>query len=99
MSIELKKRILSNAFVDKVLKHLIFDDEKFQQLRMALTELAQSLRGSSVIDRELMVYLYSAPTIVRNSYERYPDKSAKIAQQLEDAWIELDRLVMECLVD
>jgi hypothetical protein len=99
MLIELKERLLSNSFVDKVRTHLNFDDEEYQQLRIALIELAKSLQGSSVIDRELMLYLYSAPMIVRNSYESYPEKSDKIAQQLEDAWIELDRLVLECLVD
>ncbi len=46
-----------------------------------------------------MLSLYSIPTIVRNmflSFSRIED-APDIALKLEDAWVELDALVMECL--
>ena len=101
MDVALKKRILENTFVDQVRLHLKVDESEYAQLRAALTELASSLKGSRVIDRELMMYLYAAPTMIRNAFESFSgiEPLPEIAYRLEDLWVELDELVTDCLAD
>lgn len=101
-SSKLKHRIMSNSFVDGVRIDLRFDDAAFADLVDALTELATALRGSQTLDRELAAVLYSIPLMVRNSFLAISGQagvSSPIIGKLEDAWLELDALVMECLVE
>ncbi len=101
MDSELKNRIISNTFVDGVRTSLVFDDAAYKDLCVALESLAQELKGSDHMDRELALVLYTMPVIIRNMYlssaEHVPD--ADIAAKLEDAWVELDALVTACLSD
>jgi len=99
MEIKLKKQILSNTFTDQVLGSMTFDDSAYKKLCSSLKLLASELKGCNKIDRELMLSLYSIPTIVRNMFLSFSgvEDAPDIALKLEDAWVELDALVMECL--
>jgi hypothetical protein len=101
MTQDLKTRILENTFVDQVRAHMTVDEAEYDRLRVALTELATSLKGCAMIDRELMLSLYSMPTMVRNAFEGFSghDPVPEIAHRLEDIWIELDELVTDCLAE
>lgn len=100
MTIEiLKQIIINNSFVDRVRMEMVFDTEAYNELRKALTDLAVLLKGSHVVDRELMLFLYTMPTMIRNAFESLPERDTEFAGQLEDAWVELDELVTNCLAD
>ena len=99
MKIELKQRIVDNSFVDEVRMHMTFNNVQYNELRKDLTDLALSLKGSHVVDRELMLVLFAMPTMIRNAFESVREQDTEIAGQLEDAWVELDALIANCLVD
>ncbi len=99
MEIELKQRILDNSFVDEVRMHMTFNKVAYNELRMALTDLAVTLKGSHVVDRELMLVLYAMPTMIRNAFDSIREQGTDLTGQLEDAWVELDELITNCLVD
>jgi hypothetical protein len=101
MNPELKKRILSNPFVDQIRISMKFDEDAYNELRKDLRTLASSLKGSATIDRELMLSLYSMPVLVRNSFLSFAGRCPlpEIAAKLEDAWVELDELVTKCLAE
>lgn len=51
------------------------------------------------IDKELALYLYSIPQMIRYAYDSFNGEIDKneLALKLEEAWIELDALVIEVL--
>ena len=101
MQENLKCQILKNNFVIQVRTQLRFDQDAYDELCNLLQQLALELRGHTTIDRELMSSLYEIPLMIRNSFEAlsHDMHPHKIKNKLEDAWIELDRLVASCLVD
>lgn len=96
---DLKARIQANPFVDDVRTHLRFDAKAFDELCVHLTELAHAWRNEVRVDKELVSILYAAPQVVRNCYLSFAshEDPPPLARQLEDAWVELDRLVLDCL--
>jgi len=78
---------------------MYFDEKEFHDLVKALNDLAVELKKIDCIDKELALYLYSIPQIVRNAFLSFDGKedNAGIANKLEDAWIELDALILDCL--
>lgn len=99
---KIKKRVLANTFVDRVLSEMYFDDVAYKDLTEALTELAATLRGATALEREIALVLYSIPLMTRNAFlslSEHTGKTPPIAAQLEDAWVELDALVTNCLTD
>jgi len=99
MNQELKSRILSNTFVDSVRISMKFDQTAYEELVTSLDHLSSELSGKDSIDRELMLSLYATPTMIRNAYLSFKEHTnpPEIANQLEDAWVELDELVTNCL--
>lgn len=96
----LKEKILNNTFVDKVRNELKVDEEEYQALNQILNELIVVLKVQKDIDKELALILYSMPQIIRNTFlslETSNEKVSDLANRLEDIWIELDELVIECL--
>ncbi|MBM6619034.1 hypothetical protein [Bacillus suaedaesalsae] len=96
----LKEKILNNTFVDKVRNELKVDEEEYQALNQILNELIVLLKVQKDIDKELALILYSMPQIIRNTFlslEASNEKVSDLANRLEDIWIELDELVIECL--
>lgn len=80
---------------------MVFDEDAFYNLCNDLKLLAKELKGSKVIDRELMLSLYSIPLVVRNMFLSFSNTEPlpEIAIKLEDAWVDLDALVVDCLSD
>ncbi len=101
MNRSLKARILANSFVDSVRISMTFDQIAYEEFVSCLNELASALKGRHSVDRELMLYLYSAPVMVRNAYLSFSESHTEleITNRLEDAWVELDRLITNCLYD
>ena len=95
----LKKRILENPFVDRLRIEMRVDEAAYEELSAMLTDLAAALRGVPLIDKELALVLYSIPQTVSNAMMSFDGHSPKpaIAGRLEDAWVELDALVLDCL--
>lgn len=102
MNSEFKREVMEcmEAFGTSVRLTLVYEDAQFDRLRRLLSELADVLRHESVIDKELVAYLYSLPQIVRNMFLSYDGPTAgrpELFDRLEDAWVELDALVGDCL--
>ena len=98
----LKKRLLSNTFVDKVRNQMEINDAEYQELIEILSNLSGELKSQKVIDKELALILYSMPQIIRNiflTYEEHNGKATDFGNKLEDIWIDLDAMVLECFSD
>lgn len=96
MKDSLHKKFYKNAFVHKVRTECKFDDKEYASLCDILRNIAIAHRKRSTIDRSLAIGLYEAPQIVRNMFLRLNESA--LASKLEDAWVELDRLVRNCFV-
>lgn len=99
MNPTLKRRLLDNTFVDDVLCSMSFDERAYAELLEVLSELASVLTDADSVDKEVALYLYAAPQMIRNQYLSFAafPQPPPIAVRLEDAWIELDALVLDCL--
>lgn len=94
----LKKRILENQFVDRLRIEMRAEEAAYEELCTLLAELASKLKGVPSVDKELACVLYSIPQMVRNAMTSFDTHSPKpdIAHRLEDKWVELDALVLDC---
>lgn len=96
---DVKKKIINNGFVNNVRINMVFNDEQYNDLVSSLEELANLLKNNESIDKELALYLYTIPQIIRNAYVSFEKVENKpgLVFKLEDAWVELDSLVINCL--
>lgn len=87
-------------FAQAVRMNRDYDDEQFETLKKFLSKLAYELSDKEFLDKDLALNLYTLPQIVRNMFLTYDgpiDTRPERFTRLEDAWIELDELVIECL--
>ncbi|WJM81156.1 hypothetical protein [Pectobacterium brasiliense] len=96
---EIKEKIIKNSFVDEIRTNMAFNEDAYVGLISSLGKLSNELKNNDFIDKELALYLYTIPQMIRNAYVSFDGKENKpeIAFRLEDAWIELDALVIDCL--
>ncbi|MEN0579810.1 hypothetical protein AAIG39_12430 [Phytobacter palmae] len=96
---DIKKQIITNNFVDNVRVNMNFNDHEYDKLISSLESLANHMKNESIIDKELALYLYTMPQMIRNAYSSFDkwENKPELALRLEDAWIELDSLVINCL--
>jgi hypothetical protein len=96
---DVKKKLIDNNFVNIVRANMVFNDEQYNELVSSLEVLANLLKSNQFIDKELALYLYTIPQMIRNAYASFENVESKpdLAFKLEDAWIELDSLVINCL--
>lgn len=97
---KLKALILKNSFINKLRIEMKFDDNEYEELCDLLGKLIDVVKDDRSIDKELMVTLYSAPQVVHNIFLQFSgDKTMdeEFIMKLEDAWIELDQLVIDIL--
>ncbi|MCU6228172.1 hypothetical protein [Enterobacter cloacae] len=99
MLCDVKKKIIDNGFVNNVRINMAFNDEQYNDLVSRLEELANLLKNNDSIDKELALYLYTIPQMIRNAYASFEKVENKpdLVFKLEDAWVELDSLVINCL--
>lgn len=78
---------------------MAFNDEQYNDLVSSLEGLANLLKNNDSIDKELALYLYTIPQMIRNAYASFEKVENKpdLVFKLEDAWVELDSLVINCL--
>ncbi len=96
---DLKLRIMNNGFVSAVRNEMRIDEGAYLELCGLLRELAGEWACRSLVDKELALVLYSIPQIVRNAFLSFsgpPDALPAVARALEDMWVELDGLVLDC---
>ena len=96
---DLKNRLINNKFVERIRESLQIDEGEYNELCQILEAISKSLKDVYVIDKELALILYSEPQMVRNAFLSFANHEdpPEIASRLEDIWVELDGLVMECL--
>lgn len=99
MLCDVKKKIIDNGFVNNVIINMVFNDEQYNDLVSSLDEVANLLKNNESIDKELALYLYTIPQMIRNAYASFEKVENKpyLAFKLENAWVELDSLVINCL--
>ena len=89
--------ILENRFIDKIRQAVEFDEENYSRLCDLLREIGESTSVDEKIEKRLVLVLYSIPQMVRNSFLSFsgdPADLPEIALKLEDAWVDLDQLVL-----
>lgn len=97
---KLKARILKNSFINKLRIKMKFDDNQYEELCNLFRKFIDVVKNDSSIDKELMVTLYSAPQVVHNIFLQFSGDNTmdeEFIMKLEDAWIELDQLVIDIL--
>ncbi|ELQ6023126.1 hypothetical protein R2217_003618 [Cronobacter turicensis] len=94
---EVIRQLFSNKFIDEVKMKMVFNGIQYNNFISALNEL--SILMKKEIDKELALYLYSIPQMIRYAYDSFNGEIDKneLALKLEEAWIELDALVIEVL--
>lgn len=100
MNNELKEKILNNTFVNKVRNEMHIDEEQYDELCRLLEELSNEWKDKQVVDKELVLDLYSMSQIVRNtflSFKKHNEPILDIAKRLEDIGVEIDALDIDCL--
>ncbi len=100
MSNELKNKIINNGFAYKLREQLIIDRDDYKELRQLLTELAVELGKKDTVDKELVLVLYTIPQMVRNTFLSFSKNDStmnEFVSELEDIWIDLDGMILECL--
>ncbi|WP_155110014.1 hypothetical protein [Intestinirhabdus alba] len=76
-----------------------FNVYEYNKLISSLKILSDLLKSESFIDKGLALYLYEIPQMIRNahaSFDKCKNKT-ELALSLEEAWIELDSLAINCL--
>jgi hypothetical protein len=100
---ELKKRLAENRFVFEARIEQRFNQDEYDALVVLLHALGQLMRNDTRLDKDLALELYSIPQYTRNSFLVFralpAPESQALADKLEDAWIQLDALVMNCLAE
>ncbi|EOC0042191.1 hypothetical protein ACTV1V_000574 [Cronobacter turicensis] len=78
---------------------MVFNEIEYNNLVSALNALSILMKKEKTIDKELALYLYSIPQMIRYAYDSFNGEIDKneLALKLEEAWIELDALVIEVL--
>ena len=99
MNPDLKQLIVKNTFIDQVRNNMHIDESEYEKLCTALQNLALEWREDKLIDKELVLLLYSMPLMIRNIFLSFSDLGPPLpetANRLEDIWVELDDLVTQC---
>lgn len=93
-----KEGIKSNKFVD-ILRDGVFDDSEYSKLCIVLKQYKIETKKSQIIDKEIALYLYCIPQYTFNSFQamNISNNKSVIVNKMEEAWIELDALVIEIL--
>ncbi|EFC4196327.1 MULTISPECIES: hypothetical protein [Escherichia] len=96
---DIKKKIIDNNFVNDIRINMNFNNDEYNELVSSLEKLANYMKNETIIDKELALYLYTTPQMIRNAYASFDkwENKPELALRLEDAWIELDSLVINCL--
>jgi len=96
---EVIRQFFSNKFIDEVKMKMVFNEIEYNNLVSALNALSILMKKEKTIDKELALYLYSIPQMIRYAYDSFNGEIDKneLALKLEEAWIELDALVIEVL--
>ena len=97
---KLKALILKNFFIHKLRIELKFDDNEYEELCDLLGKLSDMVKDDRSIDKELMLTLYSGPQVVYNIFRQFSGGNTmdeEFIMKLEEAWIQLDQLVIDIL--
>ena len=102
---DLAQNIEENSFLLTLRLNLRFDEEAYADLIILLKAAIKEYSGKDEIPRRLAQSLYIIPQMVRNTFlmlkdeenQELRDKRNELRDKLEDTWIDLDALVLECL--
>ena len=92
----LKQSILRNPFVERLRLEAVVDEEAYAGLCDALRRLATVWKGTRMVDRELAADLYVLAPVTRNMADVFREWGDGRADRVEETWIEIDALVLEC---
>ena len=89
----------NNKFDFDLRVNLSFNDEEYNELINILKDLEGEIKKYENIPINLALNLYYIPYVVRNTlnFLRNNRLNSELIQKVEDAWIEIDNLVLTCL--
>lgn len=98
----LTQALADNTFIDDLRQKLYFNNEQYDELIHLLTHIAKLTKHTNTLSKHLTLYLYDIPRMVFVWKERLkldnPPYHHTLIDQLEDAWIELDALILEEII-
>lgn len=96
---DVQQKIINNNFVNEIRINMNFNNDEYSELVSSLESLADYMKNEKNVDKELALYLYTIPQMIRNAYNSFDnwENKPELALKLEDAWIELDVLIINCL--
>lgn len=88
---DVQKKIINNNFVNEIRINMNFNNDEYNELVSSLKCLADYMKNEKNIDKELALYLYTIPQMIRNAYTSFDNWKNKpeLALKLEDVWIAL----------
>jgi hypothetical protein len=97
----LTKTLAENEFTNRLRNEAHFDDRSYSDLLRVLADLGEQLKKEESLPKALALDLYVIPQVVRNLFlaAKAASPDGDTTRRLEDAWTELDALVIECLAD
>ena len=94
----IKEKILSNNFLDKVRNGFVVDEQDFKELCGLLEELVTEWKDKKEIDKDLAQDLYILPYVTKNMSEslRRNGGDENLIKNIEDKAFKIDDLVLQC---
>jgi hypothetical protein len=77
---------------------MLIDQKEYNPLCEALKDLAEEWKEVSHVDKQLMQDLYVLPQITKNVAESLAQHQPEMAEKIEEMAMELDALILDCLV-
>lgn len=65
------RQLFSNKFIDEVKMKMVFNEIEYNNLVSALNELSILMKKEKTINKELALYLYSIPQMIRYAYDSF----------------------------
>jgi predicted metal-binding protein len=97
----LKAKILANELALTIRTESRVDEDQWEELRHLLQLLAKEWQSAESVDKELVECLYTTSQALRNSFVAHSQLEPRtaLADRLEDLWVDVDALVLECLTE
>lgn len=97
---EIEAKLAEDRFSFELRMNLNYDEAAFVTLINLLKQLSTQLKNIEIIAKSLAQDLYVITNVIRNTldYLKINQANSELTQKVEGAWIDIDNLIIECLV-
>lgn len=98
---EMQAKLADDKFSYELRMNLHYDKLAFDKLISTLKQLSLLLKNESAIPKALAQDLYVTTNVIRNSLDwlKVHKPDSQLTDNVENAWIDIDNLIIECLSD